>query len=159
PCAKERVRTCYRVLEAALKRRTSLAPVSVFCPIWAKPLMTIHGDTYISDALDLAGAHNVFSDRPRRYPLAADSGRALPLLSMEVGDRDTRYPRITEEEVKARAPQVILLPDEPHPFSQEEAAHFATLSSRVVHIAGKDICWYGAWSAEGIPRLGETLAK
>ena len=38
--------------------------------------MTIHGDTFISDMLDLCGAQNVFADRQRRYPLAADLGRA-----------------------------------------------------------------------------------
>ncbi len=164
--AKEVVRSCHRALQASLSRRASTTPLRVFCPIWAKPLMTIHGDTYISDALDLAGAHNVFADRPRRYPLAADLGRAKALADEQVRDRDTRYPRITEEELVARAPDAVLLPDEPHPFSEEEAAHFRTLDipaarhagvERVVRIGGKDICWYGAWSAQGIPRLASVI--
>jgi ABC-type Fe3+-hydroxamate transport system substrate-binding protein len=125
--------------------------------------MTIHGDTYMSDALDLAGAQNVFADRARRYPLAADLGRAPALPKEKVGERDTRYPRVTEEEVVARAPEIVLLPDEPHPFSEEDAARFAALdipaakTKRVVRMSGKDVCWYGAWSAEGIPRLQKTV--
>jgi ABC-type hemin transport system substrate-binding protein len=33
--------------------------VRVFCPIWMDPLMTVHGDTFISDVLDLCGGANV----------------------------------------------------------------------------------------------------
>ncbi len=78
--------------------------------------MTIHGDTFISDMLGLCGASNVFADRPRRYPLAADLGKASPFPPEKVADRDVRYPRVTLEEVSPRAPELVLLPDEPHPF-------------------------------------------
>jgi len=170
--AREVVRACHRALQASLARRTTTRgdekPLRVFCPIWADPLMTIHGDTYISDALDLAGARNVFADRARRYPLSADLGRVKALSDEMIRDRDTRYPRITEEELIARAPDVVLLPDEPHPFSEAEAAHFrsldlpasrphGTLANRVVFVKGKDLCWYGAWAEHGIPRLGATI--
>ena len=57
-----------------------------------KPLMTIHGDTFISDMLDLCGAQNVFADRERRYPLAADLGRAAPLPPEKVEGRDVALP-------------------------------------------------------------------
>ena len=86
--------------------------------------MTIHGDTFISDMLDLVGAQNVFADRERRYPLAADLGKAKPLSPEKVGARDVRYPRVTMDEVNARAPELVLLPDEPHPFSEADADVF-----------------------------------
>ncbi|GAC1352910.1 MAG: helical backbone metal receptor [Polyangiales bacterium] len=168
--ARDMVRACFHALESCGDRRTSEPPLRVFCPIWADPLMTIHGDTYISDALDLAGAHNVFADRARRYPLAADLGRSPPTApsAIQAQGRDTRYPRITDAELIARAPDAILLPDEPHPFSDTDAARFRALplpackphrqrEHRVVHITGKDVCWYGAWSAQGIPRLAEIV--
>jgi hypothetical protein len=125
--------------------------------------MTIHGDTFISDMLDVCGAHNVFADRPRRYPLAADLGRAAPLPPEKVGDRDTRYPRVTLEEVTSRAPQLVLLPDEPHPFSEADAAVFRALpapgADRVLHVGGKDLCWYGARSVEGMARVRALVAR
>lgn len=164
PKVKELVRACHRALEAQKAARAQLTPLRTFCPIWMDPLMTVHGETYISDALDLAGAQNVFADRERRYPLAADLGKAAPLPPERVADRDTRYPRVTFDEVVARAPELVVLPDEPHPFSKEDADQFRALDipaakqGRVVHVDGKDICWYGAWSAGGIPRLAQTIA-
>src|SRR5580658_1440952 len=89
----------YRVAEEARKKGRA---VRAFCPIWMTPLMTIHGDTFISDMLDLCGAQNVFADRERRYPLAADLGKAAPLPPEKVAGRDVRYPRVTTEEVVAR---------------------------------------------------------
>ena len=134
-------------------------PLRTFCPIWMNPLMTIHADTFISDMLHLCGAQNVFADRERRYPLAADLGRAEPLAVEKTRDRDVRYPRVTLDEVVDRAPDVVLLPDEPHPFTEEDASVFRSLPipaarrGAVVHASGKDLCWYGARSVEGIRRV------
>jgi hypothetical protein len=116
------------------------------------PLMTINASTYISDMLRLSGGENIFADRERRYPLAADQGRAVP---SPAGDRDTRYPRITLSEVVERAPQIVLLPDEPHPFSESDAQVFraALPSAKVTFCGGRDLMWYGAQSVEGLPRL------
>ncbi len=153
------VKRAYEEHRAAEDERSRAVPLRTFCPIWMSPLMTIHGATFISDMLDLVGAQNVFADRERRYPLAADLGSAKPLPPEKVGDRDTRYPRVTMEEVNARAPDLVLLPDEPHPFSEEDAAVFraqptpAAARGAVHRIDGKDLCWYGARSVEGIPRL------
>jgi ABC-type Fe3+-hydroxamate transport system substrate-binding protein len=164
PHVRELVRACHRALEAQRKLRETLTPLRTFCPIWMDPLMTIHGDTYMSDSLDLAGAQNVFADRERRYPLAADLGKRAPLSAERVEGRDTRYPRITMEEVIARAPEAIVLPDEPHPFTEDDAEKFRALdvpaakNKRVVHLNGKDVCWYGAWAAQGIPRLAQAIA-
>jgi ABC-type Fe3+-hydroxamate transport system substrate-binding protein len=156
--AREVLRGCHRALEAQRAERAKIEPIRVFCPIWMEPLMTIHGDTFISDALDLAGARNVFADRERRYPLAADLG-VRPAI--QTAGRDTRYPRVTREEVIERAPEVILLPDEPHPFSEADAASLRAIGSpslrAVVPLAGKDVCWYGAWSEQGIPRLAAAI--
>ncbi len=137
--------------------------VRVFCPIWMEPLMTIHGSTFISDMLRVAGADNVFADRERRYPLAADLGRAEPLPKERTEERDVRYPRVTLEEVDARAPDVVLLPDEPHPFTEDDAkvfralARFAGKPTAVRFVSGKDLCWYGARSVEGIARVRDLV--
>ena len=126
-------------------------PVRVFAPIWMDPLMTVNAHTFISDMLRLAGAENVFAGRERRFPLAAELGQAIPKPS---GTRDTRYPRVTLEEVIDRRPEVILLPDEPHPFSETDARTFVPVGAKkIIFFSGRDLCWPGAQSIEGLPRL------
>jgi ABC-type Fe3+-hydroxamate transport system substrate-binding protein len=156
---KDLFRKGYDALTPADPASKSVPPLRTFCPIWMNPLMTIHADTFISDMLAVCGAANVFADRERRYPLAADLGRAPALPSEKTEGRDVRYPRVTVEEVVARAPELVLLPDEPHPFSEDDAEEFRRLDipaarrGAVVRTGGKDLCWYGARSVEGIARV------
>jgi ABC-type Fe3+-hydroxamate transport system substrate-binding protein len=153
----------YQQLREAETASAERPAVRVFCPIWMDPLMTIHGDTFMSDMLGVCGAENIFADRARRYPLAADLGRAAPLSPEKVGDRDTRYPRVTLDEVVARNPDLVVLPDEPHPFTEQDAAVFRALPrpgpDRVVGVSGKDLCWYGARSVEGVARVQTLIAS
>lgn len=133
------------VREAETQRREGH---KTFCPIWLDPLMTIHGETFISDMMALAGFSNVFADRRRRYPLAADLAGAPEKAA---GERDTRYPRVSFDEVRARAPDVVLLPDEPFAFGEEHKKLFDAKCVKLV--SGKDLSWYGAWSVGGLTRL------
>ncbi len=110
--------------------------------------------------LDLCGAQNVFADRERRYPARrGPRGSQAAAAEDKLGGRDIRYPRVTFDEVVARAPELVLLPDEPHPFTEEDARVFAALAipaargERIVRTSGKDLCWYGARSVEGIDRV------
>jgi ABC-type Fe3+-hydroxamate transport system substrate-binding protein len=145
--------------------RAARIPLRTFCPIWMNPLMTVNGETFISDMLDVCGAQNVFADRLRRYPLAADLGKAPPLSPEKVAGRDVRYPRVTLEEVVARAPELVLLPDEPHPFTEADADVFRALDipaarkGAVVRTSGKDVCWYGARSVDGIERVSALVER
>lgn len=147
----------YDVIRDAENARMRVEAIKTFCPIWMKPLMTINGETFISDVLHLAGADNVFADRKRRYPLAADLSGEISTLDAE--GRDTRYPRISEDELVARAPELVLLPDEPHPFTEEDAEVFrklpipAATRGAILRMSGKDLCWYGARTIEGLPRV------
>lgn len=151
-----------REAEAAAEKTPAL---KTFCPIWMQPLMTINGDTFISDMLRLAGAENVFANRDRRYPLAADLGHAVAMTGDQTAGRDKRYPRITNEELVERAPELVLLPDEPHPFSDVDAEVFramdlpASKKKAVVRTNGKDLCWYGARTIEGLPRVRALVAS
>lgn len=151
-------------LRQAESMRARTVPVRVFCPIWMNPLMTIHGDTYISDVIDLAGGANVFADRTRRYPLAADWGLCPPLPPERTVGRDVRYPRVTLDEVVARAPEVVLLPDEPHPFTETDADVFrgldipAARTGRIYFVDGKDLCWYSPRVGAAVARLAQRLA-
>ena len=101
--------------------------------------------------------------RPSRSPRT--SGRAAPLPAEKVAGRDVRYPRVTLDEVVARAPELVLLPDEPHPFSEADADVFRSLAipaaarGAVVTMSGKDLCWYGARSVDGIARVREIVRR
>ncbi|HEU4370415.1 MAG TPA: cobalamin-binding protein [Methylomirabilota bacterium] len=115
---------------AATARRP---PVPVFYPIWRRPWMTIGRDTYIHDLLAVCGAANVFADRPARYPT------------------------VTLEEMAARRPAVIVLPDEPFRFRRAHLADFAPFADvpavrdgRIHLVDGKPFAWHG-------PRVGEAL--
>jgi ABC-type Fe3+-hydroxamate transport system substrate-binding protein len=131
--------------------------LAAFVPIWMDPLMTINGDTFGSDVLAHAGGRNVFGDRLRLYPLAADLGKSAPVDAV---GRDVRYPRIRAEEVTERAPAVVVLPDEPHAFSSVDTDVIATMApgAEIVPVSGKDLFWSGAWQVDGLPRLRAALA-
>ena len=156
-----------RAAEAAFARRQEqypAHPLATFVPIWMDPLMSFDGRAFASDVLEACGARNVCSDRPRRYPLAADLGRRAPLDPRRVGDRDTRYPRLDVDEVVSRAPDAVLLPDEPFAFTDAHATWFRALpipaaSARVALVSGKDLFWYGAWVAHGLDRIAAIVSK
>jgi len=111
-------------------------PVAVFYPVWRGPYMTINGDTYIHDMLKVCGARNIFADRPERYPT------------------------VTLDEVAARRPDVILLPDEPFRFRRAHLADFAKYTDvpavrdgRIHLVDGKPFSWHGPRIAEALRRL------
>jgi ABC-type Fe3+-hydroxamate transport system substrate-binding protein len=157
--ARSVIAGAYKAHRSAADALSGKSLVPAFVPIWMDPLMTVHGSTFISDVLALVGAENVFADRERRYPLAADLGSGKPLPKDRIADRDVRYPRVTIAEVVDRAPALVLLPDEPHPFTEADAAVFRGLAipaarrNAVVFCDGKDLMWYGARSVEGLERL------
>jgi ABC-type Fe3+-hydroxamate transport system substrate-binding protein len=161
PRVKDMLRAHYAALGEAEARVAAAPMVPTFFPIWMDPLMTIHEDTLISDVLRLAGAANVFADRPRRYPLAADLGRGPEASPDQVAGRDTRYPRISEQELVERSPDLVILPDEPHAFSAEDEAHFRALlpKAAIVRVDGKDFSWYGARSLEGLARAAAVVDR
>ncbi len=169
PAVKPVVREAYRAFKAATTASRAVR-LRAFVPIWMDPLMTANGDTFIADVLTVLGLDNVFADRERRFPLAADLGRAPVLVDARSPDsdgmpsenskgRDTRYPRITADEIVLHQPDIVLLPDEPHPFGEEERRFFlgldipAARTGRIHLTAGRDLMWPGLRSLEGLARL------
>ncbi len=146
------------VTQAAADARPS---VRVFVPIWKDPWMSFDGRTFASDMLELAGGENVVADRPRRYPLGADLGTRPALEAARVGDRDTRYPRLTLAELRTRRPAVLLLPDEPYAFDAGDAEALGEALGGVpaALVSGKDLFWYGARVSEAIPSLRRAIAS
>jgi len=128
----------YERVRAAGARRPS---VSAFYPIWRGPYMTINRDTYIHDMLEICGARNVFADHPERYPT------------------------VTLDDVAARRPEVLLLPDEPFRFRHAHLADFAPYGEvpavrdgRIHLVDGKPFSWHGPRIAEALRTLPALIA-
>src|ERR1700688_2846081 len=112
----------------------------VFCPIWKKPWMTFNADTYAHDVLRMMGFNNV-------YAAAGD-----------------RYPRTTVEEAVEHRPDIVLLPDEPYEFDQDDLEELkamlpAALGRRVLLVSGRDLHWYGVHMVQGLRALNDRLSR
>lgn len=140
-------------------------PCRVFVPIWKDPLMTFNADTYAHDVLRVCGGTNVFADRERVYPLEADlgMGQPYPKDDKRVAGRDTRYPRVTLEEVEAAQPDVILLPSEPYAFSAADVLMFSKLdvpaarNQRIHLVDGSLLTWHGTRVAYALNTFPDLL--
>ncbi len=148
-------------------------PARVFCPIWREPAadagpaawwMTINRATYVHDVLRLCGGENIFAGRQRRYPLAADLDPEQHPAAPPAPGRDTRYPRVSGVEVAALAPEVILLPSEPYPFTDPDLAAFedwpempAVQTGRIHLVDGSLLTWPGTRLALALAELPALL--
>ena len=158
-----------RVLEATLEWTEEAQAQQIsqrfFCPVWQEDTpqgerwwMVFNHNTYCHDLLTLLGGENIFAGRDRRYPLEADIGQAS---SQDPGERDTRYPRVTQAEILAADPEVILLPSEPYPFSEMDLLEIEQLFSdtsavrngRVHLVDGSLITWHGTRLARALQDL------
>ena len=124
------------LLERARRSAAGRPPVRVFYAIWRDPYMTINADTYIHDVLAVCGATNVFADAAERYPA------------------------VTLEEVAARRPEVVLLPDEPFRFRRVHLKDFAPYETmpavrdgRIHLVDGKPFSWHGRRIADALRTL------
>ena len=129
-------------LDETCRRQLGRTQRRVFYPIWRRPWMTISRDTYAHDMLRVCGGENIFADS------------------------DTRYPEVTLNEVARRAPEVILLPDEPYRFRRVHQADFdaypdvpAVHAHRVHLIDGKLATWYGPRIAQALRELPGLLSE
>jgi ABC-type hemin transport system substrate-binding protein len=137
PRAEEVLGPIERVYRKLLAGRREEAQ-RVFVPIWKKPYMSVGSDTYVHDVLKTCGGENVLGGA-------------------------TRYPMVTLEEVEATRPEVILLPDEPYPFSAEDLEEFYSLGvpaareDRIHLVDGKLLTWYGPRMASSLVQLSALL--
>lgn len=90
----------------------------VAVPIWRDPWMVVGSATFAGDLLARLGLDNVYADHPDRYP------------------------RVDLDDLAARRPAVVVLPDEPYPFSADDGPE-AFGSQPVAFAAGRALTWYG----------------
>lgn len=116
----------WSALAPPVRRRTAVVP------IWRRPWMVLGRDTFAGDVLSRLGVDHVYA-----------------------GHED-RYPRVPLEELRAAAPDVVVLPDEPYRFTPEDGPEaFPGLPCALV--SGRHLTWYGPSLAEAPRALGEAL--
>lgn len=95
---------------------SSIRGLRVAVPVWRDPWMWVGRDTYIDDVLHRLGCVNV---------VAA-----------------ARYPALELARVLAERPDVVLLPDEPYPFSRADGPEAIAPAASVL-VPGRALAWYG----------------
>lgn len=144
-------------IEASAVGRAYACPrPRVFVAIWRDPWMTVNGSTFISDLIETCGGENIFRERERLYPLSADLGLTPSRI---VHGQDTRYPRVGMEEIAQNNPEIIILPDEPYRFTENDADHLrAVLPTARVHcIDGTLVSWHGVRLGRAIETLSGLI--
>lgn len=97
-------------------------PLSVAYLIWHSPTMTVNNQTFISHLLRKLNLNNVFSTLP------------------------SRYPEITDEELKKASPDVLFLSSEPFPFKEKHLPFYSQIvpNSKIILVDGQFFSWYGS---------------
>jgi ABC-type Fe3+-hydroxamate transport system substrate-binding protein len=105
--------------------------------IWKDPFMVAGHDTFINEMLNVCGFENVFTDK------------------------DSRYPEITNEELKAANPQLVLLSSEPYPFKEKHIKEIQMVlpESKIIIVDGEIFSWYGSRLLRAPGYFSELLQK
>ena len=113
-------------LPAPARRSTAVVP------IWRRPWMVLGRDTFAGDVLSRLGVDHAYATHTERYP------------------------RATVDELRAAAPDLVVLPDEPYRFTADDGPEaFAGLPCALV--SGRHLTWYGPSLGEAPRVLGAAL--
>ncbi len=108
-------------------------PLRVVVPIWRDPWMVVGGQNFASDLLGRLGLRNAFGTRPR-------------------------YPQVELADIRAARADLVLLPDEPYPFSATDGPdQLAGLRTELV--SGRLLTWYGPSLLAARAELERLLAE
>lgn len=125
-----------RIRDAA---RPSPYRATVFCPIWARPWMTFHRQSYCHDVLLRAGLMNAFGEHP-----------------------GSKYFEVTPDDVVQSGAEWTLLPSEPFPFHttrvSTEKLGACGKQERVRLVDGEALTWFGTRSAAAVLTLRRETA-
>ncbi|MCL7457523.1 helical backbone metal receptor [Micromonospora echinofusca] len=102
-------------------------------PVWRRPWVVLGADTFAGDVLRRLGVTNVYAEHVERYP--------RPAL----------------DELRARAPELVVLPDEPYLFTADDGPE-AFPGTPCALVSGRHLTWYGPSLAEAPAVLAAQLA-
>ncbi|MEU5086807.1 helical backbone metal receptor [Streptomyces sp. NPDC021356] len=101
-------------------------------PVWRRPWTVLGRDTFAGDVLARLGVDHLYARHAERYP------------------------RVPVEELRAAAPGLVVLPDEPYRFTAGDGPEaFPRLPCALV--SGRHLTWYGPSLAEAPRVLGRAL--
>ncbi|MEU0405072.1 helical backbone metal receptor [Streptomyces sp. NPDC006197] len=118
--------------EAAWETVARLEPATAVVPIWRRPWMVVGRDTFAGDLLARLGVRNLYADHPERYP------------------------RVPLDELRACAPDLVVLPDEPYRFTRDDGPE-AFPGTAAALVDGRMLTWYGPSLAEAPRALARAL--
>lgn len=112
------IQTGFEQMEASLFKQT---PKTCLYLIWQNPYMSVGNDTFINDMMQRCRLHNVLSDK-------------------------TRYPQLTDEDIRRLSPEIVILSSEPYPFREKHASVLQRLlpNSIILLADGEMFSWYGS---------------
>lgn len=90
----------------------------VVIPIWRDPWMVVGSRTFTGDLVARSGFANVYAEHPQRYP-------SVPLQELDADDVD-----------------LVMLPDEPYPFTADDGPEAFTRCPTTL-VSGRLLTWYG----------------
>lgn len=102
--------------------------------IWKDPYMTAGCNTFIDHMLGRCQLENVFANT-------------------------SRYPAVTEHDIRQAAPELILLSSEPYPFKEKHIEEFKAIcpAAKVMVVDGEMFSWYGSRLQRAPGYLAELL--
>lgn len=109
-------------------------PPTAVVPIWRRPWMVLGSDTFAGDLLARLGVRNAYEDHLERYP------------------------RIPLDELRAAAPDLVVLPDEPYRFMANDGPE-AFPGTAAALVDGRLLTWYGPSLAEAPRALSWELTR
>ncbi|MFE3784330.1 helical backbone metal receptor, partial [Amycolatopsis sp. NPDC059090] len=101
-------------------------------PVWRKPWIVLGRDTFAGDVLRRVGIENVYSGHSERYP------------------------RPSLEELQKTGADLVVLPDEPYEFTQDDGPGFFP-EMRPVLVSGRYLTWYGPSLVDAYAALRESV--
>src|ERR1700759_1335339 len=109
------------------------ARVRAVIPVWRDPWMVVGSATFTGDLAARLGLDNLYGDDPGRYP------------------------RVGLDDVAARDPELVVLPDEPYAFSAGDGPEMFP-GRRVALVEGRSLTWYGPSLVSARAELRAQLA-
>jgi len=110
----------------------AIPTLRAFVPIWRRPWMALGPATYANDLLASIG------------------------VTVVAPDSDERYPTCSLEQIASWAPDVVLAPSEPYPFSGRHVAELSTVAP-VMLVDGQDLFWWGVRTPAARTRLADAI--
>jgi ABC-type Fe3+-hydroxamate transport system substrate-binding protein len=120
--------------EAAWAPPPSLVAGRALVPVWRRPWIVLGSDTFAGDVLRRLGVTHLYVDAAERYP--------RPAL----------------DELRAAAPDLLVLPDEPYAFTATDGPE-AFPGVPYALVSGRHLTWYGPSLAEARDVLTAQLGR